>query len=153
MVECTKDYVRECVKNRVPPKDIEAFLSEAAKKLRSEDFYCKDGLFSPPVLTNEQKKEIPCNETFYDESRVCGDTFQTKFRSNRADKTLCKYATMHVYYMYTVTHFPLKLRQFSWLLLCRLQPIQDLSLSSLLYFILRMIVWVNYPFGLCWLHH
>jgi len=90
MVECTKDYVRECVKNRVPPKDIEAFLSEAAKKLRSEDFYCKDGLFSPPVLTNEQKKEIPCNETFYDESRVCGDTFQTKFRSNRADKTLCK---------------------------------------------------------------
>lgn len=92
MVECTKDYVRECVKNHVPPKDIEAFLSEAAKKLRSEDFYCKDGLFSPPVLTDEQKKEIPCNETYYEESRVCGDTFQTKFRSNRADKTLCKYA-------------------------------------------------------------
>ena len=91
MVECTKDYVRECVKDHVAENDIEAFLNEAAKQLKSEDFYCKDGLFSAPVLTKEKKKEIPCNETFYNGSRDCGNTFQTKFRSNRADKTLCKY--------------------------------------------------------------
>lgn len=90
MVECTKDYVRECVKNHVPANDIEAYLSEAASRLKSEEFYCKDGLFSPPVLADEQKKEIPCNETFYNESRMCGEAFQSKFRSNRADKTLCK---------------------------------------------------------------
>lgn len=90
MVECTKEYVRDCVKDHVPTNDIEAFLNEAAKKLKSEDFYCTDGLFSPPVLTDEQKREIPCNETFYNQSEVCGDTFQTKFRGNRADKTLCK---------------------------------------------------------------
>lgn len=90
MVECTKDYVRECVRDHVPAGDIEAFLVEAAKRLKSEDFYCKDGLFAPPVLTDEQKKEIPCNETFYTESRQCGDVFQTKFRSNRADQTLCE---------------------------------------------------------------
>lgn len=90
MVECTKDYVRECVKDHVADNKIEAFLNEAAKQLKSEDFYCKDGLFSAPVLTDERKKEIPCNETFYDESQDCGNTFQTKFRSNRADETLCK---------------------------------------------------------------
>lgn len=90
MVECTKDYVRDCVRGLVPDNDIEAFLTEAAKQLKSEDFYCKDGLFSKPILIDEQKKEIPCNETFFNESRVCGDTFQTKFRRNRADKSLCK---------------------------------------------------------------
>jgi len=90
MVECTKDYVRECVKDHVPGNDIEAFLNEAAKQLKSEEFYCKDGLFSAPVLTKEKKKQIPCNETFFNGSRDCGNTFQTKFRSNRADKTLCK---------------------------------------------------------------
>lgn len=90
MVECTKDYVRECVKEHVSANDIEAFLNEAAKRLKSEDFYCKQGLFSPPVLTDEQKKEIPCNEIFYNESRTCGDTFQTKFGRNRADRTLCE---------------------------------------------------------------
>ena len=84
----------------MPAGDIEAFLVEAAKRLKSEDFYCKDGLFAPPVLTDEQKKEIPCNETFYTESRQCGDVFQTKFRSNRADQTLCEYvsAIFIVYY-------------------------------------------------------
>lgn len=98
MVECTKEYVRDCVKDHVPANDIEAFLNEAAKKLKSEDFYCTDGLFSPPVLTDEQKREIPCNETFYNQSEVCGDTFQTKFRGNRADMTLCKYVeSVHVY--------------------------------------------------------
>lgn len=91
MVECTKEYVRDCVRDHVPEDDIEAFLTEAAKQLKSEDFYCKDGLFSRPILTDEQKKEIPCNETFYNESRACGDTFQTKFRNDRADKSLCKY--------------------------------------------------------------
>ena len=97
MVECTKEYVRDCVKDHVPANDIEAFLNEAAEKLKSEDFYCTDGLFSPPTLTDEQKREIPCNETFYNQSEVCGDTFQTKFRGNRADKTLCKYAeSVHV---------------------------------------------------------
>lgn len=90
MVECTKEYVRDCVRDHVPEDDIEAFLTEAAKQLKSEDFYCKDGLFSRPILTDEQKKEIPCNETFYNESRACGDTFQTKFRNDRADKSLCK---------------------------------------------------------------
>lgn len=90
MVECTKDFVRECVKDHGAENEIEAFLNEAAQQLKSEDFYCNDGLFSAPVLTDEKKKEIPCNETFYNESRDCGDTFQTKFRSNRADETLCK---------------------------------------------------------------
>lgn len=90
MVECTKDYVRDCVKDHVSANDIEAFLNEAAKRLKSEDFYCKQGLFSPPVLTDEQKKEIPCTETFYNESRKCGDIFQTKFGRNRADRTLCE---------------------------------------------------------------
>lgn len=93
MVECTKDYVRECVKDHLADDAIEAFLNEAAKQLKSEDFYCKDGLFSAPILTDEQKKQIPCNQAFFNESRVCGNTFQTKFRSNRADKTLCKYVS------------------------------------------------------------
>lgn len=91
MVECTKGYVRKCVKDHVPAGEIEAFLTKAARRLKSEDFYCKDGLFAPPVLTDEQKKEIPCNETFYAVSSGCGESFQTKFRSNRADKTLCEY--------------------------------------------------------------
>ncbi|XP_015763691.1 PREDICTED: uncharacterized protein LOC107342710 isoform X1 [Acropora digitifera] len=90
MVECTKGYVRECVRDHVPADEIEAFLIEATKRLNSEDFYCEDGLFAPPVLTDEQKNEIPCNETFYAVSSGCGESFQTKFRSNRADKTLCE---------------------------------------------------------------
>ena len=105
MVECTKDYVRDCVRGLVPDNDIEAFLTEAAKQLKSEDFYCKDGLFSKPILVDEQKKEIPCNETFFNESRVCGDTFQTKFRRNRADKSLCKYVQY--------------LRKYSWIVVLR----------------------------------
>lgn len=99
MVECTKDFVRECVKDHVAENEIEAFLNEAAQQLKSEDFYCNDGLFSAPVLKDEKKKEIPCNETFYNESRDCGDTFQTKFRSNRADETLCKYVPITFFLM------------------------------------------------------
>lgn len=62
-----KDYVRECVKDYVVDNKIEVFLNEVVKQFKFEDFYCKDGLFFVLVLIDEKKKEIFCNEIFYDE--------------------------------------------------------------------------------------
>ena len=69
---------------------MEALLNESSNQLNTEAFYCKDGLFSTPRLIDAPKNSNHCKKEFYNETMACGEIFQTKFRRDKADESLCR---------------------------------------------------------------
>ena len=90
MIKSIKDIVRICLRGYISDSAIETHLKESAKKLKTKELYCGSAKYQPQILSDLQKKRLPCVEEFFTESPKCTEELKSKFKTNPADPTLCR---------------------------------------------------------------